>query len=186
MPKNRYVENELQRTPEVHPAVSPVDNFAYVQGARMTPSLTDFQGLSKSLNESLLGINEEYAVKQNELGAADFEKQLADAEASSGSLSEAFAKALSSGAINESDNPYFRTGARKAAARQLATRGFGEGSEEISNWYSSQAQVNPQTGVAPVISSPAHVETKGEQQFIQKWKYTSGPKAGQVVDSKPP
>ena len=151
---DRPVERRLKEAPTIQPAASPVDRFQAIQPARVVPSLIDFAGFSKTLSKALLSLEATNAEEQNELGAAEFERRLAQAQEGSDNLADAFAKALGRGEIEESNNPYFVTGFRKAAARQLATRWFGEASEAIANGFAASTQVDPKTGVAP-IADPA-------------------------------
>src|SRR5688572_6167582 len=110
----RRVEQDLERQPTLQPTVTPRDDYQQIHEQRL--NLTPWGALSKSLTNSLATWTDMYGDQQNALGQAEFSKTLAAAEQEHGDMAQAFAQAVSKGAMKDSHNPFFVTGYRRAIA----------------------------------------------------------------------
>lgn len=149
----RPVVNDLQVNTDLQPRANPIDN--YQQAHAQHVNLFDFAALSSSLTNIAAGLEFGNAEKDQELGAAEFEKNLAEAMDGHNSIADAFAQAVSKGASHK-DNPYFYTGFAKAAGREYAARFAAEGKALISTGYQESAKVNPETGIPPIADQGYH------------------------------
>jgi hypothetical protein len=143
---------DLRGEPTINATARPVDRFSYVHGQQL--SLIDFQGLSRSLTQALNTYTNIYGDQENALGEAEFQKVYQNAKQENTDQAAAFRKAVASGGLAEAHNPFFVTGFRKAAARELATRYYGESQIAIAEGHAGTVTPNPTTGI-PEAFNPA-------------------------------
>lgn len=142
--------NDLRDRPELQPTANPVDRFQYMHGAQL--SLVNFGQIVSQAISGLNKFTDLYGEEQNALGAEEFQKTYQEALKENQDQAAAFRSAVAKGDLAEAHNPFFVTGFRKAAARELATRYFGESGVELAKFYAVGTQPDPQTGIAPIAA----------------------------------